>query len=151
MLNGSNVHIQYAKKQLEIRKFLQHENHYEISHECFCDILIIYTKKNDINILITADIIWFSNNTVRNVKDFILKNIPIQNKNIVLAASHTHGTPNPEESISFPSFSSKFDNHLQNCIKKTFKEAYKKRKISTLVNFIRLPVNDFSVNRRRKR
>ena len=150
MLNGSNVQIQYAKKKLEIRKFFQSENHYEISHECFCDILIIYTKKNDINILITADIIWFSNNTVRNVRDFILKNIPIQNKNIVLAASHTHGTPNPEESISFPSFSSKFDNHVQNCIKKTFQEAYKKRKISTLVNFVRLPINNFSVNRRRK-
>ena len=51
MLNGSNVQVQYAKNQLEIRKFLKTESHYEISHECFCDILIIYTKKNDIHIL----------------------------------------------------------------------------------------------------
>ena len=150
MLNRSFVKIQHAKNQIQIKEYLKTEDNYYISHECFCDILIIYSMKNDINIFITADIIWFSNSTVRKVKKFILRFLSIKDKNIVLAASHTHGTPNPEESISFPIFSRKFDNHILNCIKKTFKEAYKKRKISTLVNFVRLPVNDFSINRRRK-
>ena len=150
MLNKSNVKIQHAKNQIQIKDFLKTEDNFYVSHDCFCDILIIYSMKNDINIFITADIIWFSHSTVRKVKSFILKHLSIQDKNIVLAASHTHGTPNPEESISFPIFSRKFDNHILNCIKKTFKEAYKKRKISTLVNFIRLPINDFSINRRRK-
>ena len=122
MLNRSFVKIQHAKNQIQIKEYLKTEDNYYISHECFCDILIIYSMKNDINIFITADIIWFSNSTVRKVKKFILRFLSIKEKNIVLAASHTHGTPNPEEAISFPIFSRKFDNHILNCIKKTFKK-----------------------------
>ena len=69
MLNRSFVKIQHAKNQIQIKEYLKTEDNYYISHECFCDILIIYSMKNDINIFITADIIWFSNSTVRKVKN----------------------------------------------------------------------------------
>ena len=51
--------IQHAKNQIQIKEYLKTEDNYYISHECFCDILIIYSMKNDINILLLLILFGF--------------------------------------------------------------------------------------------
>ena len=87
---------------------------------------------------------------VRKIKELFYKKYCIKEENIVLSASHTHGSPNPDKSISYPNFSEKFDTYLFNIIIKCFSRAFKKKKIMVLTKFKRFSENTFSVNRRKK-
>ena len=55
------LYIKLHTKKINIKKFFQKNNKIIISDDCYCSILILKTKNSIKNILITADIIWFSN------------------------------------------------------------------------------------------
>ena len=100
----------------------------KVSNECYINILLVGSKNTYKYALITADIIWFSDQCVRIVKNLLSKEIRISVESIMLSASHTHGTPNPEKSIVYPEYSESFDNYVYKVIIKTFQKTILKKK-----------------------
>ena len=121
----------------------------KVSNECYINILLVGSKNTYKYALITADIIWFSDQCVRIVKNLLSKEIRISVESIMLSASHTHGTPNPEQTISHPPYSKTFDETVTNKVLNCFKRTKNKRKKSVKIEFRRVSHSDFSINRRR--
>ena len=143
------LYIKLHNKKINIKKFFQKNNKVSISDDCYCSILILKTKNSIKNILITADIIWFSDKSVRLVREYISKEQNLEIEKIVLSASHTHGTPNPEISINTPAYSQDFDNYIIAALLECYNTAIKKpEKIITMV-FKRFLNHEFSINRRK--
>ena len=51
--------------------------------------------------MITADLIWFSEKLTLEIKKILSKEFKVPKANISLCASHTHGTPNPENNFQY--------------------------------------------------
>ena len=149
-MNKNKNFIQTYSKKVDIRKFYDNKNeNYKISNECFISFLFISNGKDLNNVLITGDIIWFSSKCVKKVRNVISKDLKIPIEAIILAASHTHGTPNPESTISNPFFSKDFDNYITQQILRSFNKAKVVKKKQVKLEFRRTLAGDFSVNRRR--
>ncbi len=150
MKASKNFFIQKGLKNFSLKSFYQKKKYITINSPCSINVLILSYKNNINNVLITGDIIWFSDNSVQKIKSFISKSLSLSQESIVLSASHTHGTPNPEKSILLPEYSKSFDNYI---IKETliaYKLAKKSKKIKVLMEFSRVINDKFAVNRRRK-
>ncbi|MDC3057372.1 hypothetical protein OA100_00800 [Alphaproteobacteria bacterium] len=147
---ASNICIKTSFTKLKIRNFYKKYNTFEISNDCICSLLIITQNNIPKNVLIAVDVIWFSELCTEKVKNYITKKLSLNKSEIVLSASHTHGTPNPEKSILAPPYSANFEKYLYKKIIQTFEKAKIKKNIPVKVEFSRIPENTFSVNRRRK-
>ena len=146
----SNIHIKTVSKTLKINNFYKESCTLEISNDCICSLLIILENNKPKNVLISADIIWFSEICVKKAKNLISKKLSISSSSIVLCASHTHGTPNPDKSILRPKYSISFDKYLYKKIIQIFEQTLLEEKILVYPQFRRIPENNFSINRRRK-
>ncbi len=142
--------IQTSSIKIGIKKFYDTKRKtYKISNECLINILLLGNKKTFKYALITADIIWFSDRCVRKVKNLLSKEINLPSEAIMLSASHTHGTPNPEQTISHPPHSKTFDDYVIKKILDCFKKIKNNRKKNVKIEFRRIANNNFSINRRR--
>ena len=142
--------IQTSSLNIGIKNFYNYETKdYKVSNECVINTLLLSTGKSYKYALVTADIIWFSDQCVRKVTNLISKEINIPAEAIILSASHTHGTPNPEKTICHPFYSKDFDQHVTTKVLDCFKKTKIKRKKSVRLEFRRIANNDFSINRRR--
>jgi hypothetical protein len=125
-------------------------NDLQYSNKCEVTILVIYQPNINPFIIVAADLIWFSEDIVENLKNKIIDLFRTDNNNIVFCASHSHGTPNPNKNILYGNEQKKFSNYLKNIIWMTLEKAYKLKKIKVLAQAITLPAPDISINRRRK-
>ena len=101
--------IQTSSTKIGIKNFYDSKSKtYKMSNECLINVLLLSNKKTFKYALVTADIIWFSDRCVRKVKNLLSKEINIPSEAIMLSASHTHGTPNPEKTILHPPYSKAF-------------------------------------------
>lgn len=116
---------------------------------CQCSILII-TCKNNINIVVSADIIWFSNQLVDRLRKKLYINKGVSENNIVFCASHTHGSPNPDSNIKYGTSTNDIENFLYEKIFSIISETFNSEKVIVQANFKVLKTNDLSINRRRK-
>lgn len=142
--------IQTSSTKIGIKNFYESKSKtYKMSNECLINVLLLSNKKTFKYALVVADIIWFSDQCVRKVKNLLSKEINIPSEAIMLSASHTHGTPNPEQTISHPPYSKHFDDHVTKKVLDCFKKAKNKRKKCVKIDFRRVSNGDFSINRRR--
>ena len=143
-------YIQTSSIKIGIKNFYNSKNKpYKVSNECLVSILLLSSKNTYKCALVTADIIWFSDQCVRKVKNLLSKEINIPFEAIMLSASHTHGTPNPEHTISNPIYSKNFDKYVTKKVLDCFEKTKKKNRKSVKIKFRRVSNGDFSVNRRR--
>ena len=77
-----------------------HENS-KYSNKCNASILVLYNSFTKPFIIISADIIWFSEKIVHNLKQKAIQIYNTNSSNVVFCASHTHGSPNPSEDILY--------------------------------------------------
>ena len=149
-MNKNSNFIQTFSTKIDIKKFYDCKTeNYKVSNECFISVLFISNENIINNVLITCDIIWFSSQCVKKVRSIISKNLNIPTEGIILAASHTHGTPNPESSISHPPVSKDFDDYITKKILQSFYKTKASKKKQVKIEFRRTLADNFSVNRRR--
>ena len=149
-MKDNSFTIQTYRTKINIRKFYSiKKSNYKISNDCYIDIIILNSSNKMTNVLITGDLIWFSKHCTDKIRNYISKNLSLKKENIVLSASHTHGTPNPEKAILSPLFSKRFDNYLINLIYKSFLITKFKAKKNVFIEFRRTFNNEISINRRR--
>lgn len=122
----------------------------QYSNKCEVTILVIYQPYISPFIIVAADLIWFSEDIVENVKDKIKDLFKTDHNNIVFCASHSHGTPNPNKNILYGNEQKKFSNYLKDIIWMKLEKVYKLKKIEVLAKAITMPAPDISINRRRK-
>ncbi len=149
MNTKSLLYIQSHNKKINIKNFFKYNIQTSISEHCYCSVLILKIKNSIQNILITSDIIWFSDKCVKLVREYIAKEQNLDIEKIVLSASHTHGTPNPESTIKFPLYSEEFDNYIITSLLKCYATAIQKPKKNIIMGFKRLFNHEFSINRRK--
>ena len=142
--------IQTSSTKIGIKNFYNSKiNSNIVSNECLINILLLSNKNIFKYALVTADIIWFSDRCVRKVRDLLSKEISIPPEAVMLSASHTHGTPNPEKTILHPPYSKAFDDFVTKKVLDCFKKTKNKSKKSVKIQFKRVSNKEFSINRRR--
>jgi len=120
------------------------------SNKCKVSIVVLYNCYSKPFIIISADLIWFSEDIVNNLK---IKAIQLYNtisNNIVFCASHTHGSANPNEDILYGKGSKNFANHIEKKITKLLEKNLKNKKIPVEINLVNLKAPDITINRRKK-
>ena len=66
MKKNTSIFIQNYSSDLVIKKFYCNQREtYKLSNDCFISILLISSNKIITNVLITGDIIWFSEKCVK--------------------------------------------------------------------------------------
>ena len=80
-MNKNSNFIQTFSTKIDIKKFYDCKTeNYKVSNECFISVLFISNENVINNVLITADIIWFSSQCVKKVRGIISDlNIPMGN------------------------------------------------------------------------
>jgi hypothetical protein len=127
------------------------DNNSRESNSCKCNISVIKTGvKNNINIIISADIVWFTEKLVENLRNSITEIIKIDQSNIVFCASHTHGSPFFKPNVLFNQSLDVVSIYLEKKIFSLFKEVIKYKPISVDAIFEIKKASDLSINRRRK-
>ena len=116
------------------------------SSPCQCAVMIINNK----NIIISADIIWFSNSLVEKLREKIFINKGIKGNDIVFCASHTHGSPNPDPNIGYGVSKDNIELFLYENIYSLICKTFESEEIKVKANFKILKTNNLSINRRRK-
>ena len=116
------------------------------SSPCQCAVMIINNK----NIIISADIIWFSNSLVEKLREKIFINKGIKGNDIVFCASHTHGSPNPDPNIGYGVSKDNIELFLYENIYSLICKTFESEEIKVKDNFKILKTNNLSINRRRK-
>ena len=147
--------IQTNTSILNIKKFSKYAVNYggkesSYSNECEITMLVIYNKNNSPFIIISADIIWFSEEIVENCLNEIFKILNINKQNIVFCASHTHGTPNPNKDILYGKYSERFNITLKENLKQLVKSTLSKNKINVSMHSENIKAPNVSINRRKK-
>jgi len=119
------------------------------SFPCKCSIIIInyYETKN---IIVSADLIWFSFSLVEKIRKKLFKEQGIKENEIVFCASHTHGSPNPDPNIGYGINTDNIENYLYEKIFTLICKTFKSKKIEIKVNYKILKTNNLSINRRKK-
>jgi hypothetical protein len=100
--------------------------------------------------MISADLIWFSEDIVKNLKIKATQLYNTISNNIVFCASHTHGSPNPNEDILYSKGSKNFARHIEKKIIKLLEKNLENKKIPIEINLVNLNAPDITINRRKK-
>ena len=141
--------IKFNKKKLNLEKYYKAKK--RLNYPCYCKSLIFISSNKKIkSLLISIDAIWASNFLSKNVRKKLSDLYSLKVKDIVLSATHTHGTPNPDKKIIMKPYSEDFEKHLINTILSCVKEGMKKVAISCNTSFKRSTSNELAINRRRK-
>ena len=148
--------IKFKSKKKEIKfntsKFVVNENvkSKNLNKDIIFDISVTQIKNIDNKkiIIISSDIIWFSEKLTNEIEQKINSKFNIPIDNILLSATHTHGSLQTDVEFKFGQFDNKFNNTIVENIIKILSElselAYNKANISLGADTI----NKISVNRR---
>ena len=94
------------------------------SFPCQCSVIIMNSKESK-NIIVSADLIWFSYSLVKKIRKKLFEQEGTKENEIVFCASHTHGSPNPDPNIGYGLNSKNIEKYLYQkiylLICKTFK------------------------------
>tara|TARA_E500000178_G_scaffold311672_1_gene327791 strand:- start:10 stop:1221 length:1212 start_codon:yes stop_codon:yes gene_type:complete len=144
--------IKSTKKVIKIEKYFEEENISLVADsKCFFQILNVYDSIDNIQLLlITADIIWFSEELSLSIKNIVSKRIGIPFENITLCASHTHSTPNPDKSFKYKKAKSDIFDFILNELGKCLSKLEKKKFINVSATYVRKKAPNISINRRKK-
>ena len=126
------------------------DNNSKVSNPCLCSIIIIGNSLIETNIIISADLIWFSEILVKNIRRKIYDLTNINESRIVFCASHTHGSPNPDPTIKYGKKTENICSYLENKIFLLFEKTFNSDQILVDANFQIIEAPDLSINRRRK-
>jgi len=120
------------------------------SNKCDVSILVLYNSSTKPFIIISADIIWFSEKIVNNLKAKAIQIYNTNSNNIVFCASHTHGSPNPSEDILFGEGTKIISEHIEKIIINLLEENFNSKKILVEINSVNLNAPNVSINRRKR-
>ena len=126
------------------------DNESEVSNPCKCSIIIMGSSIEETNVIISADIIWFTEELVNNIRKKINFITNIIESRIVFCASHTHGSPNPDPNIHYGKKTENIHSYLEKKLFSLFKRAFDSEEILVDANFQVIKAPDLSINRRRK-
>jgi len=122
------------------------DNTSAVSNPCLCGIIIIGNSLAEATVIISADIIWFSEILVKNIRKKINDHTKISRSRIVFCASHTHGSPNPDPHISYGKKSDNICAYLEKTIFALFKKTFNSNQILVDANFQVIEVPNLSIN-----
>ena len=119
------------------------------SNKCKVSILVLHNPYTKPFVMISADLLWFSEDIVKNVKTKAIQLYNTISNNIVFCASHTHGTPNPNKNILYGKPSDNFAEYIEKNIIVLLKEGLKCKKIPIELNSLNLNAPNVTISRRR--
>jgi len=125
-------------------------NDSKVSKILKCSTLIICESNLIKQVIISADIIWFTETIVEEIRKKINTLYKISEENIVFCASHTHGSPNPHTKINYGKNKKRIEEYLLNRIFKIFIKTYNLDAITVLPFYSSVLCQDVSINRRKK-
>lgn len=137
-------------KNIEFNSVNGGDENSKYSNECNASILVLYNSFTKPFIIISADIIWFSEKIVHNLKKKVIQIYDTDINNIVFCASHTHGSPNPSENILYGKGAKIVSEHIEKNILNLLKENFNNNKIIVEINSVNLDAPNVSINRRKK-
>ena len=126
------------------------DNKSKVSNPCLCSIIIMGNSLIETNVIISADLIWFSEILVKNIRRKIYALTNINESRIVFCASHTHGSPNPDPTIKYGKKTENICSYLENKIFLLFEKTFNSDEILVDANFQIIETPNLSINRRRK-
>jgi hypothetical protein len=100
--------------------------------------------------MITADLIWFSDKLTLEIKKMLSEEFKVSKANISLCASHTHGTPNPENNFQYKKANKKLYSYILKLVEALILQIKNKKFEKTTVEYIRKKAPSISINRRKK-
>lgn len=110
--------------------------------------VLIFEELKDKFAIISADLIWFSDDLSKKIK-FEIENIfNINKKNIFLCATHTHGSLQTDPNFKFGDYNESFNNLIISKVVKTVNDAILKEQITCLVKYGEADIDPISVSRR---
>ena len=106
--------------------------------------------ENNINkfLIITADLIWFSDKLTYQIKSQINKLYSIEEDNIFLCATHTHGSLQTDPDFQFGDFNSNYNNLIIKKIIQTVSDTLSKKSLKYDVRYGESEIGPISVSRR---
>jgi len=113
-------------------------------------ILVLYNPHSKPFIILSADLIWFSEELVSALKTKAIRLYNTISHNIVFCASHTHGSPNPNKDILYSETTKMITIHIEKCITNLLEENIQNKKIAIDINSLNIKAPDIAINRRKK-
>jgi len=120
------------------------------SNKCQISILVLYNPHTKPFIILSADLIWFSEELVSALKTKAIRLYNTISHNIVFCASHTHGSPNPNKDILYSETTKMITIHIEKSITNLLEENIHNKKIPIDINSLNIKAPDIAINRRKK-
>ncbi|MEM7746921.1 MAG: hypothetical protein AAF346_01620 [Pseudomonadota bacterium] len=113
-------------------------------------LIVEFDPKSQPFVLISCDVIWFPSGMAKSLRQAIAAMAGTSEAHVCLAASHTHGTPNPERNFQFPEWSIDLEEHISDKVLEVVQKTLEQPRTRATLNWGRGRLQGFAINRRRR-
>ena len=127
-----------------------HGETYSFSEPTMIQCFIFYNNEiKEPFVLISADLIWFSSKMSREMRREIATLCETNYSKVALAATHSHGTQNPDPDFSYGGSCSDLSDFLKSAIREIVNKTLCRQPIQVSVEHSSILVPNISINRRK--